>query len=349
MKQIQIFFLFFFICTYPLPGKSKDSGVLYLWEMFDKKIWKTFGDEETQQKYNGEIKYGQPHGLGIRVLLNGTKYIGQWKDGKQHGQGTLIFTNGSKLSGEWKENKEWNIKRFSTNGRVYDEYIQGVQQINNKKDGILFFRKSNGNFGWYEKGDEKKDYKYIGEVENEKPNGWGKFIYPSGYIYQGQFKEGKVHGEGSFFFPNGKKSIGQFRENKPWNITEFDNKSKITAKYVDGVLKAEQKETGILFTRKGKKMWVWFKDADAPYSGKYEGQIKNGKPNGQGSLTFLNGTKYEGQYKDGTWNGQGIFYFPGGDKWVGEFKNDKPWNINWYDKNGNILTKWENGIKIISP
>jgi len=349
MKQIQIIILTIFIWIYPLQSKSKESGVLYLWEMFDEKVWKRFGDDETQQKYNGEIKYGQPHGLGIINFLDGTKYIGQWKDGMQHGQGSLIFTDGTKLAGEWKQNKEWNIKKISTNGRIYDEYIHGIKQINNKKDGVLFFREDKGSFGWYEKGNEKKDYKYSGEIENEKPNGWGKLIYPSGYTYQGQFKEGKAHGKGSFLFPDGKKSIGLFRENKPWNITEFDNNSKIIAEYINGVLKVEKKQTGILFTRKDEETWIWFKNGDIPYSGRYEGQIEDEKPNGQGSITFLNGTKYIGQYKNGTWDGQGIFYFPGGDKWVGEFKNDAPWNINWYDKTGKIISKWENGIKKFPP
>jgi len=342
-KFIIIISSLFFI--FPIQSYSKESGILYLWEIPDGKVWKKFGDDETQQKYNGEIKYGKPHGLGITIFLNGTKYIGEWKNGEMHGQGEKIFPDGAKLSGKWQGNKPWNAKRFSTKGRAYFEYIDGFKQKNNKKEGVLFFRKEKDNFGWFETGDAKIDYKYVGEIENGKPNGWGKFSYPSGYIFEGQYKEGKAHGKGSFSFPNGEKGIGQFRENKPWNITQLDNESKIIGEYVEGIYKVKEKQIGVLFTRKEKDLWIWFKNGDEPYSGKYEGQIENGKPEGQGTLTFLNGTKYVGEYKDGTWNGHGIFFFRGGDKWKGEFKEDAPWNINWYDKSGGVLAKWENGIK----
>ena len=100
-----------------------------------------------------------------------------------------------------------------------------------------------------------------------------------------------------------------------------------------------------MYSRKGKDQWIWFKNRNLPYSAKYQGQIENDKPNGEGALTYLNGTKYVGQFKDGTWSGEGIFFFPGGEKWVGEFRNDEPWNINWYDKNEKVLATWENGVK----
>ena len=342
-KLIIIIYLFFF--SFPIQSNSKESGILYLWEISDGKVWKKFGDDETQQKYNGEIKYGKPHGLGITILLNGTKYMGEWKNGEKHGQGKLIFPDGTKFSGEWKGNKPWNVKRFDNRDRIRLEYIDGVKQINNKTEGILFFRKGKDSYGWFETGDEKTDYKYLGEIENGRPSGWGKFIYPSGYVYEGQYKEGKAHGKGSFSFPNGKKGIGHFRDNKPWNITELDNDSKIIGEYVNGIYKVKEKQIGILFTRKEKDIWIWFENNNEPYIGKYEGQIENGKPEGQGTLILLNGSKYVGEYKDGSWSGKGTFYFPGGEKWEGEFKDDSPWNITWYDISGRILAEWENGIK----
>ena len=32
------------------------------------------------------------------------------------------------------------------------------------------------------------------------------------------------------------------------------------------------------------------------------------------------------------------------EKGVGEFRENKSWNITTYDKNGNILGKWANGV-----
>ena len=54
----------------------------------------------------------------------------------------------------------------------------------------------------------------------------------------------------------------------------------------------------------------------------YKGEWKNGERNGQGTLTWFNGEKYIGEWKDG-----------------------KPWNLTIYDKNGNIIGKWVNGVR----
>ena len=74
--------------------------------------------------------------------------------------------------------------------------------------------------------------------------------------------------------------------------------------------------------------------------------IENGKPEGRGALTYRNGTKYVGIFKNGAWHGKGNFYFSDGEKWVGEFREDEPWNVTWYDNQGNIIAKWGNGVKI---
>jgi len=65
----------------------------------------------------------------------------------------------------------------------------------------------------------------------------------------------------------------------------------------------------------------------------------------QGYFTFPNGAKYKGELKDGIPNGQGTSIFPDGGKYVGEFKDGKRWNGTMYDKEGNIIGKWVNGVK----
>ena len=59
MKQILIITFAFLLFTTPLFAQVQESGVLYLWEISEEKIWKSFGDDETQQKYKGEIKDGK--------------------------------------------------------------------------------------------------------------------------------------------------------------------------------------------------------------------------------------------------------------------------------------------------
>ena len=65
----------------------------------------------------------------------------------------------------------------------------------------------------------------------------------------------------------------------------------------------------------------------------------------QGDFTFHNGAKYKGELKDGIPNGQGTSTFLDGEKYVGAFKDGKSWNGTMYDKEGNIIGKWVNGVK----
>jgi len=79
--------------------------------------------------------------------------------------------------------------------------------------------------------------------------------------------------------------------------------------------------------------------------GKYVGEFRDGLLNGQGTFTWSNGNKYVGGFKDGLLNGQGISTLFDGRKYVGEFKDGKRWNGTMYDKEGNIIGKWVNGVK----
>ena len=95
--------------------------------------------------------------------------------------------------------------------------------------------------------------------------------------------------------------------------------------------------------RHPKKVWERFGDKDT--QPKYQGQVKDGKPNGLGILTFTDGWKYVGEWKEGIYNGQGTRTYPWGN-YVGEWKEGKGWNGKTYDKNGIIKDKWVNGKEI---
>ena len=55
---------------------------------------------------------------------------------------------------------------------------------------------------------------------------------------------------------------------------------------------------------------------------KFVGEFKDDRKNGQGTFTYVDGTKYVGEFKDDRRNGQGTFTWADGDKYVGEFKAD---------------------------
>ena len=100
---------------------------------------------------------------------------------------------------------------------------------------------------------------------------------------------------------------------------------------------------GIKMWRYPKKIWKVLGDKDTQPM--YQGQVKDGKPNGMGVLTFTDGWKYVGQWKDGIYNGQGTRTYPWG-KYVGQWKDGEGWKGTTYDKNGNAEDRWENGKRI---
>ena len=55
---------------------------------------------------------------------------------------------------------------------------------------------------------------------------------------------------------------------------------------------------------------------------KYEGEFKDDLANGQGTITWTNGATYVGEFKDNKRNGQGTMTYVNGNKYVGEFKDD---------------------------
>ena len=83
--------------------------------------------------------------------------------------------------------------------------------VKKRQKGVLLFINRNRIVGWYEDGDEKKDGKYVGEIENRKPNGQGTHTYSNGEIYVGKWKGGS-----------------------PWIGTKYNKNGKTLGKWVNG-------------------------------------------------------------------------------------------------------------------
>ena len=102
---------------------------------------------------------------------------------------------------------------------------------------------------------------------------------------------------------------------------------------------------------KGETLYGWGEYPDYVWKGVgekdthpvYKGEVENGVPNGQGTLTSPDGRKYVGDFKDGEKHGQGTRTFPDGKKYVGEWKNKEKWNGIGYDKNGDFVVRFVNG------
>ena len=103
-----------------------------------------------------------------------------------------------------------------------------------QETGVLYFKKVNGKYGWFENGNDKKDWKYIGEIKNGKPNGIGVLSSTFGK-YSGEVKNGMKHGQGTYTYKSGRKRVGEFRKSKPWNVKNYDKNGKIEAEWVKGI------------------------------------------------------------------------------------------------------------------
>ena len=96
------------------------------------------------------------------------------------------------------------------------ENLVGVKQevadkpvVQKSQEGVLFKRLENGEWGWFKKGNEKTDIKYVGEIKNNIPKGQGYLTTPKGSKYEGGFKDGHLSGQGTMTFFYGKKVKGE--------------------------------------------------------------------------------------------------------------------------------------------
>ena len=115
-------------------------------------------------------------------------------------------------------------------------------------------------------------------------------------------------------------------------------------------------KTGILYYWERSSGDVWKPFGDDNTHPKYEGDIKNGKPDGLGILYdgylkwdgsfhyyMYKGTKFIGSWKNGKPHGEGRFTYGDSDT-VGDWKNGKEWNtISREYKNGYVFFKYVNG------
>ena len=64
----------------PVIGDNHKGETLYVWGEYPDWKWMESGDKDTQPKYQGQVKDGEPNGLGILNYLGG-KYVGEFKNG----------------------------------------------------------------------------------------------------------------------------------------------------------------------------------------------------------------------------------------------------------------------------
>eukprot|EP00002_Diphylleia_rotans_P008582 TRINITY_DN1852_c0_g1_i1.p1 TRINITY_DN1852_c0_g1~~TRINITY_DN1852_c0_g1_i1.p1 ORF type:complete len:1197 (+),score=251.22 TRINITY_DN1852_c0_g1_i1:88-3678(+) len=130
----------------------------------------------------------------------GNVYEGDMLRGKRHGQGRMIYEDQSQYDGEWDRNK---------------------------REGKGFYSKAAG---------EKTEY-YVGEWENDMPNGQGTRMYPTGIQVKGLFEQGKPVGKVEEISVDGSKYMGQWNNEKRngFGIMDYDDGGRYEGYFVDGL------------------------------------------------------------------------------------------------------------------
>ena len=331
MKHLLIILISIFLLSSTVIGQ--ETGVLYLYESSSGFVLKSFGDGKVQPKYKGEITNGEPNGFGVLTYPYGEKSV----------------------VGEWKNGKEWNTKHTKKDGTLLGKFENGEWIVSL---GVLYLGKRNGKIGYYtekwegvESEDNRDFSKYEGEIKNGKPNGQGESTFPDGRKYVGEFKNGYWNGQGTETSPDGEKYVGEFKDGE--RNGQGIETSPDGTKYVEEFKNGFPNGQGTMTLPNGNKYVGKWKDGfpngqgteTFSNGGKYVGEWKNGKKHSQGTQTFPDGSKYVGEWKDGLLHGQGTLTFPDGGKYVGEFKDGKRWKGTEYDKYGNIVVKFVDGLR----
>ena len=143
----------------------------------------------------------------------------------------------------------------------------------------------------------KDGTKYSGEVKNRVPHGKGSYTNKEGAKYYGEWKNGSMDGSGVFIYK------GRALEEDSYNHWS----------YFSDFLKIHRTLGSV----------------SSPFDGtKYEGEWKEGKRDGQGTLTWpvwVSGfhEEYIGEWKNDKMCGYGICSYNSGSEYKGEYKDNK--------------------------
>ena len=263
--------------------QSEGSGHIFWDNCIGTYNW-TKGDFKGAQ-YEGEWKDDKKHGQGTYTSAEGEKYVGEYKNDKMHGQGTYTFADGDKYIGGFKDDK---------------------------KHGQGTYTSAEGE-------------KYVGEYKNDKMHGQGTLTLTEGDKYVGGFKDDAMHGQGTITSVDGRILQGQFKDGewingKEYAAGEYNPSSEISS--LPTCLGSPQSEgSGHIFWDNCIGTYNWTK---GDFKGaQYEGEWKDDKKHGQGTIAFAEGDTYVGEFKNDNFHGHGTRNFANGDKYVGEYKNDK--------------------------
>jgi len=176
-------------------------------------------------------------------------------------------------------------KLIADTKKNHNEIMKKIQKMHDDMNSN--FKKISYNYNF-----QKKSYpngEYFGELRNGLRHGKGNFTNKDGSVFNGQWEEDKANGHGE----------------------EMNNVFKSEGLYKDGELYGYMKCN--------------FHDGNTIVLFVDENKLKEGLGMcGKGIIYYKQGGRYEGDIKNGSKDGEGTFYWKEGEKDIGRFSDDKP-------------------------
>ena len=335
----------------------------------------TFDDGD---KYVGEWKENQMHGLGTYTWANGDKYIGEFRDGRNtYGvqYSALDRLQGTFSNGEWCEECEPNANQLALVREIDPSLIAAVSK-ERRSDLAQFlsdanrtqdnYRKCNA---WFYSGPFEYEgivFQNWADVLDKQFNQWGRqsdvaselsqycspfldstrlvWIAPSELDNSGgvpQISTALPSCPTSGVFDNCFGSYTDADGNKYVGEWKDDKRhGQGTSFWADGDQHVGEYKNG---KEHGHGTYRWA-DGDV-----YVGEFKDGEEHGHGTYTWADGDMYVGEHKGGTKHGHGTYLFgpnageSAGGKYVGEYKDGRVWEGVQYSASGKVQGTYSHG------
>ena len=186
------------------------------------------------------------------MITYGRNYVGQFEKGLEKGKGTFNYHDGIKHIGEWNNDQRKNItiynptgivSDFIGNGNPYEEdmdvFLSKLSEIDSEPESVeekntLYRKIVNNKEVWESEGVISRHHRYIGDIKENLPNGFGVIYYLTGSQYKGNLLNGKRHGQGTYSDNQGFKDEGIWKNDIRWNVIMYDSGKNIIGRIVEG-------------------------------------------------------------------------------------------------------------------
>lgn len=194
MKR-KLFTLFLFLSVSLAWAQNPETKTLI------EKCFEYSHEKKKNSKFKGQILKDRRNGMGFILYTGGDFFAGDFYRGDISGYGMLIaadeVTNckGCKTYvGNWKDGKKNGFGRcYSADGKIIyqgqflEDKPTGNYPSNNvsQTKEVAFLQSPNGDI-------------FLGELKEEKPNGFGVILFSNGDMWQSSFKDGEKKGIGLY-------------------------------------------------------------------------------------------------------------------------------------------------------